>query len=118
MYLCPSRSTWTDTLFSYTTLVRSERRNGDSRRRESARAQIVVAARMIVPPIIVSLEIDGQPVCRSNTETASDSAAVEIVDVEIGSAHVCTPVINALLVCRLLLATNTTHVNTNTSITY
>src|SRR3546814_19573700 len=81
MYLCPSRSTWTDTLFSYTTLVRSERRNGDSRRRESARAQIVVSARMIVPPIIVSLEIDGQPVCRSITETASDSAAVQIVDV-------------------------------------
>src|SRR3546814_6594865 len=49
--------------------------------RESARAQIVVAARMIVPPIIVSLEIDGQPVCRSKTETASDSAAVQIVDV-------------------------------------
>src|SRR3546814_12786907 len=36
---------------------------------------------MIVPPIIGSLEIDGQPVCRSKTETASDSAAVQIVDV-------------------------------------
>src|SRR3546814_14006809 len=50
----------------------AERRNGDSRRRESARAQIVVAARMIVPPIIVSLELDGQPVRRSKPEPDSD----------------------------------------------
>src|SRR3546814_4617220 len=45
----------------------AERRTGDYRRRESARAQIVVAARMIVPPKIVSLEIDGKP--RSEVHT-------------------------------------------------
>src|SRR3546814_12679324 len=56
----------------------AERRNGDSRRRESARAQIVVAARMIVPPIIVSLTIDGPQGCRSQTGTAADSADVKV----------------------------------------
>src|SRR3546814_3840831 len=77
----PPRSTRTDTLFPYTTLFRSIRsvlRRGrfDVLNTHSRRDTIVAgcAGRLAGTPLI-----------------------------EIGRAHVCTPVTNAHLVCRLLL---------------
>src|SRR3546814_5400680 len=38
--------------------------------------------------------------------------ARDMVETEIGRAHVCTPVTNAQLVCRLLLANKPHHIST------
>src|SRR3546814_3307054 len=45
-------------------------------------------------------------VALSNTATPSDAVRITARDKEIGRAHVCTPVTNAHLVCRLMLETN------------
>src|SRR3546814_6990168 len=80
----PPRSTRTDTLFPYTTLFRS-----------LARA--------------VRGRIEGDPPDQyADHGLGVDSDALgahrDVEATEIGRAHVCTPVTNAHLVCRLLLA--------------
>src|SRR3546814_3488200 len=82
----PPRSTRTDTLFPYTTLFRSRRRRATTR-----------------------------ATCRSAPPTASPHRRCRSIGTripraiaEIGRAHVCTPVTNAHLVCRLLLEKKTT----------
>src|SRR3546814_3737909 len=77
----PPRSTRTDTLFPYTTLFRSNARRHDG--------------------FLAKPDLD-------RARSASGCGARRIVGREqpfhqIGRAHVCTPVINAHLVCRLLL---------------
>src|SRR3546814_2299980 len=77
----PPRSTRTDTLFPYTTLFRS---------------QGLLAARRRERPVQFGPVLGGQL-------QVERSAVVADVGDEIGRAHVCTPVTNAHLVCRLLL---------------
>src|SRR3546814_10141680 len=80
----PPRSTRTDTLFPYTTLFRSPRAALD-------RACAPASARR-------HRHRPDTPRC------ASDDRRPQMDTVrEIGRAHVCTPVTNAHLVCRLLL---------------
>src|SRR3546814_2416030 len=86
----PPRSTLTDTLFPYTTLFRSGRKLGEHR----GLIHFTVGQRR-------GIEIGGQaePLYVVRLETESRRL------VEIGRAHVCTPVTNAHIVCRLLLET-------------
>src|SRR3546814_5757150 len=93
----PPRSTRTDTLFTYTTLCRSF---DDGKKAVQAKwtpitdekkgkyALIIATAKKALAPWLVKLD-------------AEQEAAIKI-----GRAHVCTPVTNALLVCRLLLEQN------------
>src|SRR3546814_10435554 len=87
----PPRSTRTDTLFPYTTLFRSVQQLLNDIARIDVRHQARTESLR---------EID-------------ESGNVEIVVVadEIGRAHVCTPVTNAHIVCRLLLAKKTSPNN-------
>src|SRR3546814_7250227 len=75
----PPRSTRTDTLFPYTTLFRS-------------------SARLRASP---ARKATGTPRARSMARITRRASTWEI-----GRAHVCTPVTNAHLVCRLLLEKN------------
>src|SRR3546814_3823422 len=86
----PPRSTRTDTLFPYTTLFRSHedlRRDGDLRGAKRVGQELAGMAK--------SLERDAQ------VESLLRGRGRELG--KIGRAHVCTPVTNAPLVCRLLL---------------
>src|SRR3546814_8382117 len=94
----PPRSTRTDTLFPHTTLFRSSTAEPE---------QLVEFANQIVQKAFTSglfmfadadLKFD-QP----QTEVVFNHDQVRSQGVEIGRAHVCTPVTNAHLVCRLLL---------------
>src|SRR3546814_8339344 len=94
----PPRSNRIDTLFPYTTLFRSghladgavERVDGDEPDRSVLRP---VARRRDIALPQVHRQLHVEP-----------RAVIEGADhVEIGRAHVCTPVTNAHLVCRLLL---------------
>src|SRR3546814_2897532 len=91
MIRLPPISTRTDTLFPYTTLFRSRR----------VRAAEMAGLDRI--PAVVRQLADREQL---------ELALVENLQREdqIGRAHVCTPVTNAHLVCRLLLEKNT---NTN-----
>src|SRR3546814_8441795 len=55
---------------------------------------------------IVDLGFVGEPshIDRSLLDTISAAGMIPVVAPKIGRAHVCTPVTNAHLVCRLLLA--------------
>src|SRR3546814_9239911 len=99
----PPRSTRTETLFPYTTLFRSradigvvrEVLDGDMHR---VTARVDVLDYRFPRPVPV---------------------LVQDVSTKIGRAHVCTPVTNAHLVCRLLLAkktnpTNSRHIRRST----
>src|SRR3546814_8413891 len=103
----PPRSTRTDTLFPYTTLFRSD----------------VVELLGLADPVgdrklaICQQREEGQ--LRDQPGHRDDLPAsrlveplIDLVEAQIGRAHVCTPVTNAHLVCRLLLET-TKHKNTN-----
>src|SRR3546814_7222280 len=93
----PPTSTRTDSLFPYTTLVRSGRR---AERRTGTAA--VVTARGHDAECGLRREMPGQ------TELRQESL-VGFVEREIGRAHVCTPVTNAHLVCRLLIEKKKTN---------
>src|SRR3546814_3279913 len=101
----PPRSTRTDTLFPYTTLFRS--------------AVGGVMARVVVLVVGIggrrhrSLRPFAERVAREQ-HLSDDLARGEVADEahragEIGRAHVCTPVTNAHLVCRLLLERKKYH---------
>src|SRR3546814_8325283 len=94
----PPRSTRPDTLFPYTTLFRS-------------RAHVRAAASR---PVDVDLDqrrdtaVQGRtlrigPAAGGVAIHLDDADAVRLHLLQIGRAHVCTPVTNAHLVCRLLL---------------
>src|SRR3546814_2797351 len=88
----PPRSTRTDTLFPYPTLCRSLQRD---RKIAADRA---------------TCRADGfDQHARAVLQRAAPGVAALIGDrrQEIGRAHVCTPVTNAHLVCRLLLEKKT-----------
>src|SRR3546814_4331544 len=74
----PPRSTRTDTLFPYTTLFRS-------------------SAGEIVRLLELFIELRGEIIGQLSVHSLGGHR------LEIGRAHVCTPVTNAHLVCRLLL---------------
>src|SRR3546814_6980827 len=83
----PPRSTRTDTLFPSTTLFRS------------------TAGGSEVP--VEPGEHAGQPIaCSAHLPVERHADGTRPNDEEIGRAHVCTPVTNAHLVCRLLLEKN------------
>src|SRR3546814_3007368 len=88
----PPRSTRTDTLFPYTTLFRSL--GGDLGDREAGRLR---GQRRGARDARVHLDDDQLAVGGVDGELHVGAA-------EIGRAHVWTPVTNAHLVCRLLLA--------------
>src|SRR3546814_4253332 len=90
MILRPPRSTRTDTLFPYTTLFRSDQAGpGGERalRRDGERHHPPGVARAAGEMRLAGRDHRGHPA-------------------KIGRAHVCTPVTNTHLVCRLLLEKN------------
>src|SRR3546814_8368324 len=98
----PPRSTRTDTLFPYTTLFRSNHH-----------ALGPVEHRQCVLPShgtermgddVLEVEVL-QPV--HDARIGCLRVLLDVEDREIGRAHVCTPVTNAHLVCRLLLEKKT-----------
>src|SRR3546814_7357074 len=108
----PPRSTRTDTLFPYTTLVRSLgpgdllgiRREGgvdDGDLRRMNRSLCREPVRQCLPGLAVErlevAEVDRNGVDRDRAGSGGRHQA------QIGRAHVCTPVTNAHLVCRILL---------------
>src|SRR3546814_9718637 len=105
----PPISTRTDTLFPYTTLFRSALVEYSFRMRSNKPRFWTVAAR------IPALEPQRCMTFRfgfGGLMTFEESYCVVPVTVgsrQIGRAHVLTPVTNAQIVCRLLLAT--THLN-------
>src|SRR3546814_2254721 len=90
----PPRSTLTDTLFPYTTLFRSGGIGPAHVRLHPARVQ-----RGHDDPAFA------QGMCEQHAGHVLRGLADAVA--EIGRAHVCTPVTNAHLVCRLLLEKNT-----------
>src|SRR3546814_7618381 len=94
MILRPPRSTRTDTLFPYTTLFRS--------RQSSLPSSASRASRL---PSGCPMNSRSEAVVRMPLPCASEYGMrfFHFTRLEIGRAHVCTPVTNAHLVCRLLL---------------
>src|SRR3546814_8091208 len=86
----PPRSTRTDTLFPYTTLFRS---GSVAQCSLNCDGNSTKSREVLVP------EIDGY----FTSENMPCSAWPNSWNIEIGRAHVWTPVTNAHLVCRLLL---------------
>src|SRR3546814_1006088 len=87
----PPRSTRTDTLFPYTTLFRSDCDWGD----------VIV---LVGGNELRRFEYEFRPVIYADIEARVEAFWQSIrKGKEIGRAHVCTPVTNAHLVCRLLL---------------
>src|SRR3546814_3951082 len=86
----PPRSTRTDTLFPYTTLFRSIRR-------EEIPEPVFVQSCCTTILVIIFNCCD-----HNHVGVHFDNETILIVE-QIGRAHVCTPATNAHLVCRLLL---------------
>src|SRR3546814_3386283 len=101
----PPRSTRTDTLFPYTTLFRSRTGRSD-------------LGMLFDQPVLNVIEVNAGSVGGEVAVgvVAEASRAGPGILVEIGRAHVWTPVTNAHLVCRLLLekkkSTQQTDMNT------
>src|SRR3546814_2724136 len=102
----PPRSTRTDPLFPYATLFRA-----------------------MGPMVIRRLGAlrGGQPIrsdgpashlSKAGTPTMGGALILMAVTVEIGRAHVCTPVTNAQLVCRLVLEKKNRRQKSNQTITH
>src|SRR3546814_8686188 len=122
MILLPTTSTRTDTLFSYTTIVRSQAAISFAELdRESARIARGLIARGIGKGSRIGFIYGNGPdfalmlaaIARIGAIAIPISTLIrahELVRVlrqsAIGRAHVCTPVTNAHLVCRLLLEKN------------
>src|SRR3546814_4104493 len=106
----PPRSTLTDTLFPYTTLFRS-----------ADLGDVDVAGRgrrVVVDHVGDSEHADLSDRARAHRrdpgpdlDDIADGEVQGIIE-EIGRAHVCTPVTNEHLVCRLLLEKNKTKSHT------
>src|SRR3546814_2792475 len=94
----PPRSTRTDTLFPYTTLFRSVTNAGGS-----AQTATGVTVADNLPAGFSFTGASGFGSYNSATGLWSVGSIPAGVTRKIGRAHVCTPVTNAHLVCRLLL---------------
>src|SRR3546814_1754084 len=101
----PPRATRTDTLFPYTTLFRSPA----CCRATSARARATSPSRSAVPAGATARFSWLNGWLPGSARAAGLPDLPTATSREIGRAHVCTPVTNAHLVCRLLLETNKTH---------
>src|SRR3546814_6168970 len=121
----PPRSTRTVTLFPYTTLFRSSgacllcfscaaclkfvAMEGIAISMETTstyRIQGATGEWEVVIGLEVHAQVTSQAKLFSGAATAfgaEPNTQVSLIDAEIGRAHVCTPVTNAHLVCRLLL---------------
>src|SRR3546814_20190759 len=110
MILRPPRSTRTDTRFPYTTRFRSnpggQHALADKVRQLSTR--LLPAGRCTIEQVAKYLGVDRRTVHRQ-LQRSGQSFSEIVCSVrkdqvkQIGRAHVCTPVTNAQLVCRLLL---------------
>src|SRR3546814_8355260 len=104
----PPRSTRTDTLLPYTTLFRS---------RHLVSWYGTIGMGGVLHTINPRLFDDQLVYIANHAEDRVlfyDAAFAPIVErLKIGRAHVCTPVTNAHLVCRLLLEKKKTKTNTN-----
>src|SRR3546814_6666448 len=101
----PPRTTRTDTHFPYTTLFRSDRAFSELERLEllinpNKVLNIVLVLKIRDDRLELILCVFLMPL--SFIQLREFHATRNIV--EIGRAHVCTPVTNAHLVCRLMLA--------------
>src|SRR3546814_6491871 len=110
MIRLPPRPTRTDTLFPDTTLFRS----------------ILGRDRIADDDILRLADVNARVRCAAHIDAVDQPvAAFDGIDAigavgrlrQIGRAHVCTPVTNAYLVCRLLLEKKKTHYVTQTTIT-
>src|SRR3546814_2649457 len=90
----PPRSTRTDTLFPYTTLFRSTSDRAPKRSVTGINDEENGVPQMRFLSLCSAQGVLGRAVAMAGTGPAP----------QIGRAHVCTPVTNAHLVCRLLLA--------------
>src|SRR3546814_4119291 len=106
----PPRSTRTDTLFPHTTLFRAlvERMGPfDEEASPTSSCQAPPSQATVCPSVERQLDVDHDILHRAVAERRRTVAVVRRqVAGEIGRAHVCTPVTNAHLVCRLLLDKN------------
>src|SRR3546814_7696843 len=102
----PPRSTRTDTLFTYTTLFRSAVHCPAPGERIAA---IDVAGRDAGQSAVGGRNLRDafQPAFERGHSGKAQPEPFEPGIDKIGRAHVCTPVTNAHLVCRLLLETKT-----------
>src|SRR3546814_2876933 len=119
----PPRSTRTDTLFPYTTLFRSRKplRSSPSRRWSNNLEPILIYGFPLGSSmgLVAALEWLGKSyrLCRVDTLGEMREPAYARINarhatpvlIKIGRAHVCTPVTNAHLVCRLLLVKHHHH---------
>src|SRR3546814_3320503 len=113
----PPGSTRTDTLFPYTTLFRSARvwARVSARRRAPLTTQMTSASSVKTPRRVTTEELSAVALAPEPTSAVTPTIAPTAVvrrpgPSQIGRAHVCTPVTNAHLVCRLLLDTqNNSH---------
>src|SRR3546814_2034707 len=95
----PPRSTRTDTLFPYTTLFRSYCAGGCTR--DGGVSQALGRSGSVFRAAAIS-DASGRQLSGSGAMDAVASRQRSF-DRKIGRAHVCTPVTNAHLVCRILL---------------
>src|SRR3546814_8358465 len=101
----PPRSTRTDTLFPYTTLFRSSglAKFGDAIVRECCGLGQITQPGRNEPAKTPVLPDHLREHPRGSKPEMNDRDRQEVDPNQIGRAHVCTPVTNAHLVCRLLL---------------
>src|SRR3546814_5768752 len=108
----PPRSTRTDTLFPYTTLFRSSNPVA-----ESATGALTIADGEIVGADGATFTTERVALVSGDDQYTADAGFAEAMMIEprkqeTGRAHVCTPVTNANLVCRLLLAKKKNRLHT------
>src|SRR3546814_8481876 len=94
----PPRSTRTDTLFPYTTLFRS---TGTYHCIQAALPAMLASGWGRIINVASTAGLTGYPYV--SAYCAAKHGVVGLTRAQIGRAHVCTPVTNAHLVCRLLL---------------
>src|SRR3546814_5131993 len=110
----PPRSTRTDTLFPYTTRCRSRSAWYDPASREFDHIRLHQGSILSSELYRVALQFAHQA-CSPRVAAGNRAARGSR---KIGRAHVCTPVTNAHIVCRLLLEKKTkpTHTRIQTDI--
>src|SRR3546814_10562789 len=110
----PPVTTRTDSLFPYTTLFRSTGRRSVSARRFPDRPMmdLCISRRAMIAASAVAAATPAWAVATDESDRLAaffesvfqrDLGRNPAAQSEIGRAHVCTPVTNAHLVCRLLL---------------
>src|SRR3546814_1222857 len=102
----PPRSTRTDTLFPYTTLFRSADAVARRLERLVGFRLVAVAAKVLQGNTVARAGIAEQLFHALQPRQHGEAQRRRVLGLEIGRAHVCTPVTNATLVCRLLLEKN------------